>query len=76
MHHSARQTAQATEAVPLIKVGDDRQGTRSPEFVYARRLAGQCHDAKALPQQRQQPQADIAAADDQYARPLRCPGSC
>ena len=67
---SCARPRQPRQAGRLVEVGDDRHRAGRAQFGAARRLAGDGKHAKAVAQQRQQAHADIAAAEDQQARPL------
>ena len=69
MHDQVRQMRKPRQAGRLVEVGDDRNRPGRSQFVAPRRLTGDGEDAEAIAQQRQHAHADVAAAEDQEARP-------
>jgi hypothetical protein len=74
VHDVARQAAQPRQRRRPVEVGHDGNGPGRAQFGAARRLAGQREHAEAPDDPRQQAHADIAATDDQEARPPE--GAC
>jgi hypothetical protein len=74
MQDRARDSRDALERGPLVEVADDRRHACRTQCVAAVRMARQCDDAQVAARGaplRDAPQPDVAAADDQGARPAK-----
>ena len=74
MQRDGREPGEAFEAVRLVQIADQRRHARGAQRYAAFGVAGQRKDMGAVLQLFDAAHADIAATDDQHARPAQ--GSC
>jgi hypothetical protein len=71
MQHGWRETRKAFQAAAYIEIADERRGARGAQFGAARGLSRQGKNVRARSQKFDAAHADIAATDDQHARPAQ-----